>query len=80
MEIKQYMRDILEGVMCMHSNGYIHRDLKPENILMSPENVLKVADFGTVKNMKAKLPYTNYVSTRWYRAPECILEVQKYTI
>ena len=48
-EIKQYMRDILEGVMCMHSHGYIHRDLKPENILLSEQNELKIADFGTVK-------------------------------
>lgn len=62
----------------MHSHGYLHRDLKPENIMLSRDNVLKITDFGTVKNMKDKLPFTNYVSTRWYRAPECILEVKKY--
>ena len=77
-EIKSYMKDILEGTMCLHSHGYIHRDLKPENILLSKDNILKLADFGTIKNVKDNLPFTNYVSTRWYRAPEWILEVDKY--
>lgn len=69
-EIKKYMRDIIAGVSCLHSNGYLHRDLKPENILISFDGTLKITDFGTIKNMKEKLPFTNYVSTRWYRAPE----------
>ena len=77
-EIKNYMRDILEGTMWLHSHGYIHRDLKPENILVSDDNTLKLTDFGTIKHMNDKLPFNNYVSTRWYRAPECILEVEEY--
>lgn len=77
-EIKTYMKDILEGVNFLHKQSYIHRDLKPENILVACDNKLKISDFGTARNIKSKLPLTTYVSTRWYRAPECILEVKKY--
>ncbi|CAI2382845.1 unnamed protein product [Moneuplotes crassus] len=77
-EIQKYMTDIIKGVQHLHSCGYIHRDVKPDNILVDEKGSLKLTDFGTIKNMKDKLPFTNYVSTRWYRAPECILEVKKY--
>ena len=77
-EIRAYMRDLISAVQCLHKNGFLHRDLKPENILVSQENTLKLTDFGTIKCLKDKGPYTNYVSTRWYRPPECILEVDKY--
>jgi serine/threonine protein kinase len=40
--------------------------------------VLKLADFGTAKNMNSPSPFTNYVATRWYRPPEMILGVEKY--
>lgn len=49
---------------------YIHRDLKPENILVAENNTLKIADLGTAKKISDNFPFTNYVSTRWYRAPE----------
>lgn len=77
-EIMSYMQDIISAVQCLHSHGYIHRDIKPDNILIADDGTLKLTDFGTIKNMKDKLPFTNYVSTRWYRAPECILGVDKY--
>lgn len=53
----------------MHENGYFHRDLKPENILISHEQV-KICDFGSIKPIYSKPPFTEYSSTRWYRAPE----------
>ena len=77
-EIKNYMRDIINAVQCLHSHGFLHRDLKPDNVLVSDEGTLKLTDFGTIKKLKDKVPFTNYVSTRWYRAPECILGVEKY--
>ena len=69
-EIRGYMKDLIHGVKCLHSNGYLHRDLKPENIMVSDENTLKITDFGTIKNLRDKPNFTNYVSTRWYRPPE----------
>jgi len=47
-------------------------DIKPENILIR-DDVLKVADFGSFRGIYSKQPYTEYISTRWYRAPECLL-------
>jgi renal tumor antigen len=56
----------------MHRNGIFHRDIKPENILLMDDQV-KLADFGSCRGIYSKQPYTEYISTRWYRAPECLL-------
>ena len=56
----------------MHRNGIFHRDIKPENILIM-DDVLKLADFGSCRGIHSKQPFTEYISTRWYRAPECLL-------
>ena len=78
-QIRKYMKQIVKGVAYIHSAGYIHRDLKPENILLAEDKTLKIGDVGTAKSMKDKFPYTNYVSTRWYRAPEWVLSTTDYT-
>lgn len=58
----------------MHENGFIHRDIKPENILLTPnDRILKIGDFGSTCRVTVGQPYTEYVATRWYRSPECIL-------
>lgn len=58
----------------MHENGFIHRDIKPENILLrSRDRLLKIGDFGTTCHATDGHPYTEYVATRWYRSPECLL-------
>ena len=67
----------------MHRNGYMHRDIKPENFLLVQsgydKEILKLADFGLVKSLKDKTsPLTEYVSTRWYRAPEIALASKSY--
>jgi serine/threonine protein kinase len=71
-EVKEYMRDLLVGIDHIHRNGIFHRDIKPENVLVS-ESSLKIADFGSCKGIYSKQPYTEYISTRWYRSPECLM-------
>lgn len=69
----------MAGIAYIHSNGYMHRDIKPENFLINPENMqLKVADFGLAKKIHGSTQHTEYVSTRWYRAPELILRSKTY--
>ncbi|VVC42303.1 Protein kinase domain,Protein kinase-like domain,Protein kinase, ATP binding site,Serine/threonine- [Cinara cedri] len=72
--IKTYIYQMLEGLKYMHENGFIHRDIKPENILLkSRDKLLKIGDFGTACHVTAGYPFTEYVATRWYRSPECLL-------
>jgi len=56
----------------LHENGFIHRDIKPENIFLR-YNVLKIGDFGTTCHAIHDHQYIEYVATRWYRSPECLL-------
>ncbi|KAJ7531743.1 hypothetical protein O6H91_14G057200 [Diphasiastrum complanatum] len=70
--IKNYMYQLMKAMDHMHRNGIFHRDIKPENILVRDE-ILKLADFGSCRGVYSKQPYTEYISTRWYRAPECLL-------
>mmetsp|Transcript_8259 Transcript_8259/g.28981 ORF Transcript_8259/g.28981 Transcript_8259/m.28981 type:complete len:492 (+) Transcript_8259:219-1694(+) len=70
--VKAYMYQLIKAMDHMHRNGIFHRDIKPENILIM-DDVLKLADFGSCRGIYSKQPYTEYISTRWYRAPECLL-------
>ncbi|XP_031448836.1 MAPK/MAK/MRK overlapping kinase isoform X2 [Phasianus colchicus] len=71
-KIKNYMYQLCKSLDHIHRNGIFHRDVKPENILIK-QNTLKLADFGSCRTIYSKQPYTEYISTRWYRAPECLL-------
>ena len=71
-KIKFYMFQVLMAIEHMHSNGIFHRDIKPENILVRDDHV-KLADLGSCKGKYSPHPYTEYISTRWYRAPECLM-------
>ncbi|XP_022771516.1 serine/threonine-protein kinase MHK-like isoform X1 [Durio zibethinus] len=77
-EIRSFMSQMLQGLAHMHRHGYFHRDLKPENLLVT-KDVLKIADFGLAREVSSMPPYTEYVSTRWYRAPEVLLQSSSYT-
>lgn len=80
-ELKQIMFQMLQGIHYLHSNGYLHRDLKPENFVIKLETKeVKMIDFGTVRDVNGiNPPYTAYVSTRWYRSPECVLRTFFYS-
>ncbi|XP_019494956.1 PREDICTED: MAPK/MAK/MRK overlapping kinase isoform X2 [Hipposideros armiger] len=71
-KIMHYMYQLCRSLDHMHRNGIFHRDVKPENILIK-QDVLKLGDFGSCRSVYSKQPYTEYISTRWYRAPECLL-------
>ena len=69
---KSWIFQTLKALEFMHRNGIFHRDIKPENILLR-NNQVKLADLGSCKGMYSKPPFTEYISTRWYRSPECLL-------
>ena len=81
MKIRNIIYQIVCGVKYLHSCNIMHRDLKPENILIIiNNNLIKIADFGTAKEIPdfKNNSLTDYVCTRWYRAPECTLKSTNY--
>eukprot|EP00607_Mallomonas_marina_P009443 CAMPEP_0182420564 /NCGR_PEP_ID=MMETSP1167-20130531/5465_1 /TAXON_ID=2988 /ORGANISM="Mallomonas Sp, Strain CCMP3275" /LENGTH=405 /DNA_ID=CAMNT_0024596693 /DNA_START=171 /DNA_END=1388 /DNA_ORIENTATION=+ len=76
-KVRNIMFQCLAAIAYMHKHGFFHRDIKPENMLVKGD-VVKVADFGLAREIRSRPPYTEYVSTRWYRAPELLLRAQFY--
>ncbi|KAL6073703.1 Mitogen-activated protein kinase, variant 2 [Balamuthia mandrillaris] len=84
---KQYIiYQLLKCLKYMHSGNVLHRDLKPGNILLNADCLVKVADFGLARSIDhlekhgEELPVlTDYIATRWYRAPEILLGSTTYT-
>ncbi|KAJ1607632.1 putative MAPK [Cryptosporidium canis] len=81
--IQYFMYQILRGLSYLHKVNIIHRDLKPSNILVNLSCDLKICDFGLARGNicdinQSKDELTDYVVTRWYRAPEIILCVNRY--
>lgn len=76
--IRNMLLQVLNGLAFMHRHGFFHRDLKPENLLCSGPDIVKIADFGLAREIRSRPPYTDYVSTRWYRAPEVLLHSTRY--
>lgn len=74
-----FVSKILQGLAFMHRHGFFHRDMKPENLLCCGPELVKIADFGLARETRSRPPYTDYVSTRWYRAPEVLLHSINYS-
>ncbi|XP_023604468.1 mitogen-activated protein kinase 12 [Myotis lucifugus] len=68
---------MLKGLKYIHAAGVIHRDLKPGNLAVNEDCELKILDFGLARQADSEM--TGYVVTRWYRAPEVILNWMHYT-
>ncbi|GJP49655.1 hypothetical protein CLOM_g8838 [Closterium sp. NIES-68] len=79
-EVKCLMLQLLSGVAYMHDNWVLHRDLKTSNLLLNNRGELKICDFGLARQYGSPLrAYTHMVVTLWYRAPELLLGVRKYS-
>ncbi|XP_071973323.1 cyclin-dependent kinase-like 2 [Engystomops pustulosus] len=77
--VRKYLFQIIRGIGFCHNHNIIHRDIKPENILVSHSGVVKLCDFGFARTLAAPGEvYTDYVATRWYRAPELLVGDIKY--
>jgi mitogen-activated protein kinase 1/3 len=77
-----FVYQILRGLLYMHSANVVHRDLKPSNILVNKNCDLKICDFGLARGFggdEDDPSLTDYVVTRWYRAPEVVLLASEYT-
>ena len=89
--IKCYMLQLLEGVRYLHDSHILHRDMKAANLLINNKGILQIADFGLARHYDEPVPvagegggeaqrdYTTLVVTRWYRPPELLLHLRKYT-
>ncbi|KAI3954070.1 hypothetical protein MKW98_017894 [Papaver atlanticum] len=78
-EIRGWSRQILQALTQMHRpGGYFHRDLKPDNLLVTKDGNIKIADFDQAQEIESQSPCSDYVTMRWYRAPEVLLKSFSY--
>jgi cyclin-dependent kinase-like len=80
--VKSYIFQLCQAIHWCHSHEVIHRDIKPENLLVDARTrTLKLCDFGfaRVVGSQTVIEMTDYVATRWYRAPELLLGSTNYT-
>ena len=81
---RYFLYQILRGLKYIHSANVLHRDLKPSNLLVNQDCELKIGDFGMARGLSSspseqKRVMTEYVATRWYRAPELMLSLNEYS-
>ncbi|XP_022734855.1 mitogen-activated protein kinase homolog MMK2 isoform X3 [Durio zibethinus] len=74
-----FLFQILRGLKYVHSANVLHRDLKPSNLLLNANCDLRIGDFGLARTTSETDFMTEYVVTRWYRAPELLLNCSEYT-
>ncbi|KNC47554.1 CMGC/CDKL protein kinase [Thecamonas trahens ATCC 50062] len=78
-EVKRMVWALLRAVDFCHAHNVVHRDIKPENLLITKHGVLKLCDFGFARQLSGpEAKYTEYVATRWYRAPELLVGHDHY--
>ncbi len=74
-----FLYQMLRGLKWIHSGNVVHRDLKPSNLLVKSNCDLAICDFGLARGVAEKgAEMTDYVQTRWYRAPELLCDNQLY--
>ena len=75
-----FVYQILRGLKFIHSAKVLHRDLKPSNLLVNSNCDLAICDFGLARGVSPEVAgqLTEYVVTRWYRAPELLCESADY--
>ena len=89
--LKFIMYQLMEGLRYIHAAEVVHRDIvlmeamqKPRNLLINEEGFVKICDFGLARPLlrdiktKTSMVMTDYVTTRWYRAPEVLLGMLDY--
>jgi len=75
-----FIFQVLRALKYIHSAGVVHRDIKPSNLLINASCDLKICDFGLARGLNQEdINLTEYVVTRWYRAPEIMLSCKSYT-
>ncbi|PAA49099.1 hypothetical protein BOX15_Mlig000280g4 [Macrostomum lignano] len=78
-QIRKITYQLLDAISFCHSHNCIHRDVKPENILVTRDTKVKLCDFGFARLLTGPGDeYTDYVATRWYRAPELLVGDTQY--
>jgi protein kinase len=83
-EVLKLTYELLSALQHLHRHGFFHRDIKPENLLVTEATngntigTVKLADFGQTREIRSRPPFTDYVATRWYRAPEILDGSGKY--